>query len=117
MSEPILRLYSNSLLSKWGFNDGDIPEAVYDLFEENGVDYDWHATLIALVRTHLIPVLDQDVEVFEIETIHNPIRVRTVDGKLVNHHEIDSSVRLTPKYIDVSLSIVLAVAAAGLLDD
>lgn len=85
-----LRLHSESLLSKWGFNDGDVPDDAWDYCEANGLNPEnWHATLIRLVRDYLLPVLEQDVEVVEIGTIHNPIRAKDIDAEI------------TPVFVDV----------------
>lgn len=109
-SSDVLRLYSSCLLSKWGFQDGDEPEIVYDYCEAHGIDYtrlDWHATLVKLVRTYLLPALDQKVEVYEVETIHNPIRAETVDGsKAWSEADIDALVVLTSEYVDVPMDQV-----------
>lgn len=70
-----LQLHAQSLASKFGFMDGDI----VSLFcEENNIeselkDKDSHDVLIKLVRKHLLPLVSH-VEVFEISTMHNPIR-------------------------------------------
>jgi hypothetical protein len=65
-----LTLFSAGLLSKWGFNDGDEPDAWLDWAEERLTrdelhEYDWHDVLRHLVRTRLVPALDQRVEVIE----------------------------------------------------
>lgn len=70
-----LNLQARSLASKFGFMDGDI----VSLFcEENNIeselkDKDSHDVLIKLVREHLLPLVSH-VKVFEILTMHNPIR-------------------------------------------
>lgn len=70
-----LHLHAQSLASKFGFMDGDI----VSLFcEENNIeselkDKDSHDVLIKLVREHLLPLVSH-IEVFEISTMHNPIR-------------------------------------------
>lgn len=70
-----LHLHAQSLASKFGFMDGDI----VSLFcEENNIeselkDKDSHDVLIKLVRKHLLPLVSH-VKVFEISTMHNPIR-------------------------------------------
>lgn len=70
-----LNLRAQSLASKFGFMDGD----TVSLFcEENNIeseikDKDSHDVLIKLVRKHLLPLVSH-VEVFEILTMHNPIR-------------------------------------------
>lgn len=70
-----LQLHAESLASKFGFMYGDI----VSLFcEENNIeseikDKDSHDVLIKLVRKHLLPLVSH-VEVFEISTMHNPMR-------------------------------------------
>lgn len=64
-----LHLHSGSLASRFGFNDGDAPDEVWDAFEY----LDWHRVLVRLVREFLLP-LCPDAEVYEISGMHNPIR-------------------------------------------
>ncbi|MFE9381390.1 hypothetical protein [Streptomyces sp. NPDC006855] len=121
MAEPTLTLFSTDLLSKWGFNDGDDPESWLDWCDERGIDYNavdfpW----AAIVRQHLIPVIEQDITVVDIETIHNPIRAETVNGADVSEGwygrvEVPT---LTPDHVDVPMAEVLrlALAEAGLTE-
>jgi hypothetical protein len=108
-----LRLDSESLLSKWGFNDGDEPDPLLDLLDERGLPYptrdEWTIVLRRLVRKHLIPALDQAVEVVDMETSHNPIRVTAVDGVDVRAlwSESGKSVPLTPEAVAVPIDEVL----------
>lgn len=108
--EPKLPLFSDCLLSKWGFGDGDEPDAFWDWREEHGEpDVDWHATLRQLVREHLVPKLDQRVELIDVETTHNPIRANAVDGVEVDWYA-DSPIKLTPERVDIPYSEVLRIA-------
>lgn len=113
-AEPAVTLVSECLLSKWGFNDGADDEAWLDWCEDNGIDYNAvDYPLIELVKTYLIPALDQAVTVSVIETSHNPIRVETVDGVDVTEQWYDArppTTRLTPEYVDVPMSEVLRLA-------
>jgi hypothetical protein len=82
---PMLRLDAGSLLSKWGFNDGDTPEEFLDWCDEHGhreaYDADWHQVLRALVAERLLPVLGVQVELADIGgTSHNPVRASTWNG-------------------------------------
>lgn len=110
-----LTLHSASLLSKYGFNDGDEPDALLDELDRRGIAYpnsgEWHAALTRLVREHLVPALDQRVEVVEIETNHNPIRAQTVDGADVSDqwYETDATTTLTPDAVSVPIDVVLSV--------
>lgn len=118
MAETVT-LFSSSLLSKWGFNDGDWPDDVWDILDERGatdlVDH-WHDVLIELVKTRLIPALDQQVVVVEMQTNHNPIRVTTVDGVDVQadwYEDRLSIERLTPEYVDVPMAEVINLLLAA----
>jgi len=99
-------LPSNGLLSKWGFSDGDIfDEYLWDRADAEGIasaDVDNHRALITAVRTVLLPALNQDVEVYEIGTIHNPIRAALVDGVTIDDYYGTPGVELTPDGVWVS---------------
>jgi len=114
-----LTLFSSCLLSKWGFNDGDDPDDWLDYCEAHGVDYNaLDFPLVCLVRTHLLPRIEQAVTAVDIETSHNPIRIETVNG--VDMREVwygrAPELTLTPEYVDVPMADVLrlALAEAGL---
>lgn len=105
------------MLSKWGFNDGDEPDALIDWLAEHrpDIDYaelDFHPVLCALVRRYLLPVLDQRVEVVEIETTHNPIRATAVEGVPVPEavwYGRAPEPTLTPESVEVPYDVVVQV--------
>ena len=101
-------LFSDGLLSKWGFNDGDLLDWLFDYDEK----FDIHAVLRAVVREKLLPALTDKVEVFDIDTIHNPIRAQTVNGVDVtqNLYDPDQPIRLQPQFVEVSVEEVLRIA-------
>ena len=104
---PDLHLASVDLCSKWGFGDGDEPDWVMDFCEANGRPFasvDWHPILRDLVRRYLLPALAEhhDVEVYDIETIHNPIRARVIDGQAIDDYAAwDAAPTLTPAGVTV----------------
>lgn len=116
-----LHLPSWGLLSKWGFNDGDMPDHIWDWLEERiGIDaardVPWRTVLEALVREHLVPALDQAVEVVTVETCHNPIRATTVDGADVEDfwfQNLAEQPKLTPDGVDVPYEAVLTAVQAA----
>jgi hypothetical protein len=108
-----LTLFSSSLLSKWGFNDGDDPYDWLDYCEANGIDYnEVDFPLVELVRRFLLPRIEQPITVVEVETCHNPIRAETVDG--VDMTEVwfgrAPEPTLTPEYVEVPMSEVARLA-------
>lgn len=90
-----LHLHAQSLASKFGFMDGDI----VSLFcEENNIeselkDKDSHDVLIKLVRKHLLPLVS-NVKVFEILTMHNPIRCEDDFIDEMRHSDVQVEVGL-----------------------
>lgn len=83
----MIRLPAWGLLSKYGFGDGDVPDAYLDWLDERELPYpkNWHALLRVLVRERLMPLLaGHAIELVEITTIHNPIRAARVDGRPVD---------------------------------
>lgn len=118
--ERVLHLFSAGLLSKFGFNDGDEPDNVADWLEADGIAYmdvAWRPALQLLVREHLLPKLDQVVEVYDIETNHNPIRAESVDGVKIDCYANNSGIVLTPECIEVPYrDVIAAVRAVGIAD-
>lgn len=115
-----LWLDSASLFSKWGFNDGDEPEWLWDYCQEQGLDWgavDWRAILRQLVRAYLLPALAEchRVEVEDIETHHNPIRASTIDGQKIDENAgQDTAPQLTPDGVSVPTEVVVAEVRAAL---
>lgn len=107
MSAGGLTLHAECLLSKWGFDDGNVPDDYFAWLDERGEPWPerWHETLAALVRSRLLPLIAEDVEVFEIDS-HNPIRVRTVNGVEVDHYDVHNDHMLAAVSVEVPWSEV-----------
>lgn len=112
-----LTLGTAGLFSKYGFNDGDCPDQVYDWLEEPGNDglldfrnWSWQEVLTELVSDHLVPWLGDRVEVHEIGTIHNPIRARTMDHVDVDDMADNAALvaQLPIGHVEVHRDVVLA---------
>jgi hypothetical protein len=82
-------LDAESLMSKWGFGDGDaFFDWWWDRFDESP-PFDDDDVLHALVLAYLVPALHKAGHVVEIErigTIHNPVRAARLDGVEVDHY-------------------------------
>jgi hypothetical protein len=116
MDEPRITLLSADLLSKWGFNDGDEPEEWIDYCEANGIDFnEVDFPLVALVRKYLLPEIEQDVTVVELDTIHNPIRAERVEGVDVTSVWLGRAPepQLTPERVEIPMSEVARLALEG----
>lgn len=89
MPDPTFSLDAESLLSKWGFGDGD---ALSDWWWDHyGAEppFNDHDMLHALVLAYLVPAIHdgaREVEIIRIDTIHNPVRADTLDGVQVDHY-------------------------------
>lgn len=86
-TEPSFLLDAESLVSKWGFGDGDaLDDWWWDTFDvEPPVNCD--DLLHALVLEYLVPAMRArgwDPKVIRIGTIHNPVRAESLNG-----HEVD----------------------------
>jgi hypothetical protein len=104
-----LTLASDGLLSKWGFNDGGLPDDLLDWLEaETGQARweSWHAVLRRLVADFLVPALDQGVELAFITTAHNPVRAGKVDGRDAEDLWYGSGL-LSPGSVRVPFPVVL----------
>ena len=113
-----IRFPTAGLLSKWGFGDGDMLEDVLDEWL-NGKwpddDYDplgfEHRVLVRVVREHVLPHITTPIEVYEVGTVHNPIRAETVNGVSWDWYTTDVDGRLDPEFVDVPISVILSIAA------
>jgi hypothetical protein len=116
--EPLV-LRADNLLWKGGFEDGDI---LFD-WHWDAIDAPWpylaseHDTLALLVTTHLIPALaaaGHNVEVYRIETIHNPIRASVVDGLMPQDANRNTELMHALRSVSVSLTLGQVAIAAQL---
>lgn len=105
-------MYADDLLSKWGFGDGD---RLIDFMYENNSSFEFkvnsHKLLEELVKRYLLPKLKDKVEIFYINTIHNPVRAEMINGKYYqNHYEHDDDGLLGDVTVELSFDEVEAVA-------
>ncbi|MGB0913288.1 MAG: hypothetical protein ACPGSW_06850 [Phaeobacter italicus] len=115
ISEATVRFDTSGLLSKWGFCDGNLLD---DLLYDSGFEgHDWldfYAVLATVVREKVAPQVDQQLELADMTqgTIHNPMRAGCVDGVEVDWRAggREQQIVLTPEFVDVPVSEILAVA-------
>ena len=118
MSAPNdLTLSADSLFYKSGFYDGDVLfDWAWDWAEADGSrpPDSWfknhHDALCQLVRVHLLPLVPGEFTVYEVETIHNPIRIETWRGKEWDDHTVDAPAGME----EISVNIPAAVVTAAL---
>lgn len=103
-----MKLFSACLLSKWGFDDGDLFSDF--VFRYGGPDApDDGSVLVAAVKAYLLPKLKQSVEVVEIETSHNPIRALRVDGGRVDWYLHNPDIKLEPESVEITEQDIFAL--------
>jgi hypothetical protein len=117
--KPSVYLSADCLMSKWGFNDGDEPDNLLDYWIDHPGEVwfpeshlDWDGVLRLLVRRHLVPAIEQaghTVEVYDIETAHNPVRARVIDGIEIDdyhgHGNPEVDVAVSVPYEDVMAAV------------
>lgn len=115
MTTTMLRLHTDCLFSRHGFNDGDCPDVVLDWCDAEGLEYPeprcWDAVLVELVRTRLVSWLSDRFEVYEISTTHNPIRASKVDDVDVDLKADNDALVATLPIASVDLNSVAVLAA------
>lgn len=117
-----LRLSAECLLSKWGFSDG-LALSEWWWRNDQGTPEPWSVAdekviLRRLVRTHLIPAIESaghEIEVYDIDTHHNPIRARQFDRREVDDRadNPDPNVTVEVPVQDVMDAIERIVGIAG----
>ena len=106
-SADTITLFPFDLVSKFGFEDGDV---MFHFMEDHGLDFerlDHHDLLIAVVEQLLVPRLDQAVETFTLVSLHNPIRAGKVDGQEASYDSV-----FTPESVEIPVAEILEIAAS-----
>ncbi len=102
-----MEVWTESLLSKWGLEDGDI---LVPILDELGFDLgvvNTHDILIELIKDLVIAKIENEVEFEVVGTFHNPIRITRVDGKAIDHlSESHPDIHLRPESVEVSDDVI-----------
>ena len=105
MTEKAFHMDADSLLSKWGFGDGDsLDDWWWDTYD-SPPDVNTDELLYSLVAAFLVPALRDagyEVELERIGTIHNPVRARTLNGAHVDHYPTGDDGIVPPVVVSVS---------------
>lgn len=111
VSGPGLTLDSRYIDDKFGFNDGDVPEAVIDMVDTYHGKYVhverfvWHRVLMHLVQTRLLPALgNPSVDLYQMNSLHNPIRTKTPLSADFPHGTV------TVPWLDVLTTVLVAMS-------
>jgi hypothetical protein len=106
-----MRFFTRDLLHKWGFEDGDILDAFlhdhgFDLAEMSA-----HDVLCSVLESHVLPAIRNQVAWKSVCTMHNPLRVTSVDGNPIDNYKTDHpGIDLQPEFVDVPDEVVLGHA-------
>lgn len=107
MSEPRFYMEANSLLSKWGFGDGDaLTDWWWDNYDEDPPFNDREA-LHTLTLVHLMPLIRKagwEGELVRIATNHNPVRIERLNGSDVTGEWYSSDADETFDNIEATLT-------------
>ncbi|MHB1167781.1 MAG: hypothetical protein ACYC28_00700 [Longimicrobiales bacterium] len=96
-----------SLYQRSGFKGGEL---LRDAFPGLGAS-ELRELLVDVVRGYVLPQLDQDVQVLQIPTVHNPVRATNVGGQSVTWTaEFGTGPTLTPKVVRVPVADVYTAA-------
>jgi hypothetical protein len=117
-SLPSIEFESDHLLSKWGFDDGDllIPVLKNGGFPEIDDDNDFwihfnRLVLCEVVECFVCTQIDNQIKPYRCSTSHNPIRVYEIDGKHVSELKLSASnLILQPFSVSVTESQILSTA-------
>lgn len=102
-SSKTVRLYADGLLSKWGFEDGDLlVDPVGDWRAVSGAAVDYRDVLVATVKYYLVPELSETLDIAVYGGVHNPIRAESVNGLEINHQDPRLSYPWSVQYVDVT---------------
>lgn len=111
MTEPMFTMHADSLLSKWGFGDGDaLSEWWWHRFETDPPFND-HDVLFNLVEAYLAPKMRAagwEVDLVKIATIHNPVRAERLNNAEIDWYTGDNG----PIPIEVSVTAEQILHAA-----
>lgn len=108
-----MRFDTRDLLHKWGFEDGDL---LMPFLHDQGIDLgivDHNRVLQAVVEGHVLPAIQNVIEWRAICTMHNPVRITSVDGSTIDNMQTDHpDVKLVPDFVEVPDEIILGYAEA-----
>lgn len=77
-------LLASGLFEKHGFNDGEILE---DIVSECSSCLP-SEVLVKAVRKYLVPALNIDLEIYEPNTSHNPIRAKSIGDNVLSPKQV-----------------------------
>ncbi len=109
--EMSIRFFTNDLLSKYGFGDGDL---LVCLLSDHGFTDMHNQVLAEAVVQYIVPTVNRKIELLQVEnwnwTAHNPIRAKRVDGVEVDDTGDNENLALTPRFVDIEKEAILDIA-------
>jgi hypothetical protein len=78
-----LEFVTEHLLSKWGFQDGEMLDDIFPDTEAGDYEFSrW--VLCEVVEFYVCPKIKSGIKPYRMQTSHNPIRIYEVDGTHVS---------------------------------
>src|ERR1700674_2572791 len=102
MKEPCIRLCAESLWSKFGFEDGDILDALM-VQDHVRIRCDTHELLYHLVNKYLLPLLPEKITTTYWLTSHNPCRISEESDEQFPDLQWDTKYI----YVKIPISVIL----------
>ncbi|HEX8199545.1 MAG TPA: hypothetical protein VF590_03595 [Isosphaeraceae bacterium] len=106
-----MRFFTRDFLHKWGFEDGDILQEFLHTHGFDLAELSTHQVLRSVLEGHVLPAIRNRVAWKFVSTLHNPVRITSVDGMKVDNYETDHpGITLRPEFVDVPDGVILTYA-------
>lgn len=119
--QRFITLDAEDLLSKWGFGDGDVIHDIWwDWFGEDINHSQRDDILYAIIMEYLVPAMSKaglEVEIFKIDTNHNPVRASHVNGVEIESHTDDRYDFDPPVTVEVSAHQIYELVNAMIIKE
>lgn len=97
------RFYTDGILNKCAYGDGNILNQIFYDWEVNFGSTD-HESLYKVVSELVVPktTSHKNIELHFIQTSHNPARAYSVDGVEVYYSNPNDAIKFEPEYVEIT---------------